>query len=55
MFQYREEGGLWAPKSESPIEVAMLAMERMEKTAEDLGGEVRCVWKRLTIRMEDIE
>jgi hypothetical protein len=30
-------------------------MERMEKTGEDLGREVRGVWKPLTMRLEDIE
>jgi hypothetical protein len=31
------------------------AMERIEKTAEDLSREARGVWKPLTIRMEDTE
>jgi hypothetical protein len=33
----------------------VLAMERMEKTADDLDSEARRVWKPLTIRRKDIE
>jgi hypothetical protein len=47
--------GSGGPKSQSPLEVEVLAMERMEKTDEDLGREARGVWKPLTIRLQDIE
>jgi hypothetical protein len=47
--------GSRGPKSQSPLEVEVLAMERTDKTGEDLGREARGVWKPLTIRLEDIE
>jgi hypothetical protein len=38
---------------QSPLEVEVLAMERMEKTGEDLGIEVRSVWKPPTIGSDE--
>jgi hypothetical protein len=35
--------------------VEVLAIERMEKTGQDVGREGRGVWKPPTIRMEDSE
>jgi hypothetical protein len=55
MFRSQEEGAVWSPKSQSPPEMEMLAMERMKKTGEDLGLEARCVWKPPMIRMDEIE
>jgi hypothetical protein len=43
------------PKLQLPIDVAVLAIEGMEKTGEDLGREARCLRKPLMIRLEDIE
>jgi hypothetical protein len=43
------------PRFQAPIEVEMLAMERIERRTEDLRMEARDVWKPVTMRMEDIE
>jgi hypothetical protein len=52
-IEKREESGY--PGFQSPLEAAVGEMERMENAAEDLGSKARGVWRRLTIRMEDIE
>jgi hypothetical protein len=43
------------PRFQAPLEVDVLAMERIEKIADDLRREVRGVRKLLTIRLDDIE
>jgi hypothetical protein len=47
--------GLEGPMVESPIGVVVLAIESVERSAQDVGREARGVWKPVTIRSDDIE
>jgi hypothetical protein len=54
-FDLEKREGCECPKCQSPTEVKAVAIERMERTEQDLGKEARGVWKVVTIRLEDIE
>jgi hypothetical protein len=54
-FNSEKREGPGGPRFQSPLEVVVLAMERMEKTAEDLGREGRGAWEPLKIRSDNIE
>jgi hypothetical protein len=51
-FDIEKREGCACPRFQSPLELAVLALE---KAREDLGREARSVWKPLTIRLEEME
>jgi hypothetical protein len=50
----KKEGSL-GPKSHSPLEVEVLAIERTERRTDDLRRDTRGRWKPLAIRSGDIK